>query len=331
MDNRELITRLVISIGTELNLNCTNQNKVLEILESSFIEYNINKKETALTKSDLTDRIILYLQAKKIEGVTDATIQNYFYFLRKFASFTNKQVRDININDLREFITLESQGIAQSTINMKITYIQNFFKWLLEEEMIDKDPSKKLPNLKIPKKLRSSLSIEEVERLRLACKTTRERALIEFLVSTGCRLSEIVNINISQLNFNDNSVIVTGKGNKQRLVYFNEKTKLYIDNYLKERTDDNEALFIYDKKPYSRLRGRGIECTINRIAERAELDKSIFPHLFRHTFATMGLRNGVSIVSIQSLLGHTSIMTTERYIDVSNENIKHEYYKHMIN
>ena len=331
MDSRELITRLVISIGTELNLNCTNQNKVLEILESSFTEYNINKKDTSLTKSDLTDRIILYLQAKKIEGVTNATIQNYFYFLRKFATFTNKQVRDININDLREFITLESQGIAQSTINMKITYMQNFFKWLLEEDIIDKDPSKKLPNLKIPKKLRNSLSVEELEKLRSACKTARERAILELLISTGCRLSEIVNINKDELNFNDNSIIVTGKGNKQRIVYFNEKTKLYIDNYLKERTDDNEALFIYEKKPFNRLRSRGIECVINRLAERAGLDKSIFPHLFRHTFATMGLRSGVSIVSIQSLLGHTSVMTTERYIDVSNENIKHEYYKHMIN
>lgn len=331
MNSKELITRITIAIGTELNLNYTNQNKVIEILENTFADYNINKKETLLTTSDITDKIVLYLKAKGIEGIAEATIQNYFYLLRKFSAFTNKQVTDININDLREFITLESKNIKQSTINTKIRYIQNFFKWLVEEEIIEKDPSKKLPNLKIPKKLRNSLTIEELERLRLACKTTRERALIEFLVSTGCRLSEVVNINTEQLNFNDNSVIVTGKGNKQRLVYFNEKTKLYIENYLNERTDNNEALFVYEKRPFNRLKNRGVECVIQRVAQRANFDKSVFPHLFRHTFATLGLRSGVSIVSIQNLLGHTSVMTTERYIDVSNENIKHEYYKHMIN
>ncbi|WP_343337256.1 Tyrosine recombinase XerC [Terrisporobacter petrolearius] len=331
MNGKELITRITIAIGTELNLNYTNQNKVMEILQNTLVDYTINKKETMITKSDITDKIVLYLQAKKIEGVADTTIQNYFYLLRKFSSFTTKQVRDININDLREFITLESKNIKQSTINMKITYIQNFFKWLVEEEIIEKDPSKKLPNIKVPKKLRNSLTIEELERLRLACETTRERALIEFLVSTGCRLSELVNINIEELNFNDNSVVVTGKGNKQRLVYFNEKTKLYIENYLNERRDSNKALFVYSKKPYSRLKNRGVEQIVHDIGERAKLDKSIFPHLFRHTFASIGLRSGINIVSIQTLLGHTSVMTTERYIDVSNENIKHEYYKHMIN
>ena len=200
---------------------------------------------------------------------------------------------------------------------------------MVDEEIIDKDPSRKLPQVKLPKRLRNSLTVEEIEKLRLACSNTRERALLELLFSTGCRLSEVVGINVEDLNFHDCSIRVIGKGNKERIVYFNAKAKVHIENYLKERPGSSEALFVTSKKPFKRIGDRGIQKIINKIATKAEFDKSVFPHLFRHSMATLGLQNGASIITIQRLLGHSNVTTTERYTETNMETVKHEYKQSM--
>ena len=167
--------------------------------------------------------------------MSDLTLQNYFYFLRRLSEHTHKQVRDITLNDLRMFLYVECEGIKPSTANTKVAYLQSFFKWMVDEEIIDKDPSRKLTQVRLPKRLRNSLTIEEIEKLRLACIDTRERALLELLFSTGCRLSEVVGINLEDLNYQELSIRVIGKGNKERIVYFNTKAKVHIENYIKER------------------------------------------------------------------------------------------------
>ena len=329
--NEEFKTKFIYDVSSTLNLNFDEQKKITDILSVILVDYEINKKVTDLAVSDITEKIVMFLQAKKIEGMSANTIENYFYTLRKLSIYFNKQVKDITINDLRYFIQIECEGLSECTVNNKISYTQNFFKWLVDEEIIDKDVSKKLKRIKEPLKLRKPLTMEEIERLRISCKDSRDRAILEFLLSTGCRVSEITNINISDIDFNKNCVSVVGKGNKERIVYFNEKTRLYINNYIQERKGDNEALFIGVKKPYERLGTRAIEKIINKIAIRANFDKSVFPHLLRHTFATQGLRQGANIYTIKFLLGHTSVMTTERYIEIDADNVKHEYHKHMIN
>ena len=171
---------------------------------------------------------------------------------------------------------------------------------------------------------------EEVEKLRMACADVRERAILEMLLATGCRLSELIGMNIEDLNFKDNSIRVIGKGNKERIVFFNPRTKVHLDKYLENRKGNSEALFVGSRKPYNRLGSRAVEKIINKIATRAGFDKAVFPHLFRHTMASLGLQAGANIVAIQSLLGHSSVTTTERYAQNNLENVKHEYNQNMI-
>lgn len=325
--NEEFKTKLIINIANEVNINYATQEVVSNIIDNMLQEYTVTKIETSLAVSDITEKITMYLQAKRLEGVASGTLQNYFYLLRKLALYSHKQVKDINLNDLRGFLFQECEGLKPSTTNMKVTYIQNFFRWMVEEEIIDKDPSRKLPQVKLPKRLRTGLTVEELEKLRLACIDTRERAIIELLFATGCRLSELVGINIDDLNYSDNSIRVIGKGNKERTVFFNTKAKVHIDNYLKDRKGQDNALFVSIKRPYKRIHSKGIQKIIKNISERAGFEKSVFPHLFRHSFASIGLQNGASITTIQSLLGHSSVITTEKYAETSLENVKYEYTK----
>ena len=327
--NEEFKRNLLIKVTDQININYEKQQIIENILIELLQDYTVNKIETALTVSDIPDKITMYLQAKRLEGIAEGTLQNYFYLLRKLAASSNKQVKDINLNDLRYFLFKESEGLKASTVNSKIMYLQSFFKWLCDEEIIDKDPSRKLTLVKLPKRLRNALSIEEIERLRIACSDTRDRAIIELLFATGCRLSELVSINVSDLNFIDNSIKVIGKGNKERIIFFNDKTKVYLENYLKYRKGSSDALFTSLKRPYKRVENRGIQVIINKIAQRAGFNKSVFPHLFRHSMATHGLQNGASITTIQHLLGHSSILTTEKYTQTNIDNVKYEY-KHSL-
>ena len=327
--NEELKRNILIKLAENININFENQQTVERILVELLQDYTVVKNETSLTISDIPEKITMYLQAKKLEGIAASTLQNYFYFLRKLSEHTHKQVRDITLNDLRMFLYVECEGIKPSTANTKVAYLQSFFKWMVDEEIIDKDPSRKLTQVRLPKRLRNSLTIEEIEKLRLACIDTRERALLELLFSTGCRLSEVVGINVEDLNYQELSIRVIGKGNKERIVYFNTKAKVHIENYIKERPGYSEALFVTSKKPYKRVGCRGIQLIINKIATRAGFDKSVFPHLFRHSMATLTLQNGASIITIQKLLGHSNVTTTEKYAQANMENVKFEYKQSM--
>lgn len=329
-NNEEFKRNLLIRLIDDTEINFKQQKIIEGILVELLQDYTITKISTDLTVSDIPEKVTMYLQAKRLEGLSDLTLQNYFYLLRRLAAFTHKQVKDINLNDLRTFLFQECEGLKETTMQVKVTYLQSFFKWLTDEEIIDKDPSRKLPRIRVPKRLRQALTIEEVERLRLACIDTRERAILEMLFATGCRLSELVGMNVEDLNFKDNSIRVIGKGNKERIVFFNPKTKVHLDKYLEQRKGYSEALFIGSKKPYKRLGNRAIEKVINKIADRAGFDKSVFPHLFRHTMATLGLQSGASIVTIQNLLGHSSVLTTERYAQNNLDNVRHEYNQNMI-
>ena len=328
--NEEFKRNLLIKLIDNVEINFKQQQIIEGILVELLQDYTVSKIETALTVSDIPEKVTMYLQAKRLEGLSDLTLKNYFYLLRRLAAFSHKQVKDINLNDLRTFLFQECEGLKETTMQVKVTYLQSFFKWLTDEEIIDKDPSRKLPRIRVPQRLRNALTIEEVEKLRMACADVRERAILEMLLATGCRLSELIGMNIEDLNFKDNSIRVIGKGNKERIVFFNPRTKVHLDKYLENRKGNSDALFVGSRKPYNRLGSRAVEKIINKIATRAGFDKAVFPHLFRHTMASLGLQAGANIVAIQSLLGHSSVTTTERYAQNNLENVKHEYNQNMI-
>ena len=328
--NEEFVIKAIGKLTLEFNFDWDQQRKVRDALYYSLYNYQVTSLEKALIKGDVREKIFLYIKVKKLAGYSEQTLKNYEYILERVATFINKPVATITTNDLRMFLIVNSEGKKASTINSHIFYIKAFFSWLELEELIPKSPAKRLETTKLPKRLRKSLNIEELERLRIACIDNRERALVEFLFATGCRVSEVVKCNVEDLDFSSNTLRVIGKGDKERIVCFNDKTKVYIKKYLNSRQDLNPALFIGIRKPYNRLGKRAIEIIIHKIADRAGFTKSVFPHLLRHTMATLGFQGGASLTTIQHLLGHSSPETSLIYAENSMENIQHEYKQHMI-
>lgn len=301
------------------------QLKIKKVLEEVFYNYEVTTKETGLIVGDIDEKARIYLACKKLEGLSEKTLYNYELILGKLISFLRKPISTVTTMDLRMYLSLYGEGKRDTTVNAQISALKSFFSWLQDEEYIVKNPMKKIPLVKVPKRLRKALTDEEVELLRQACETPREFALIEFMVSSGTRLSEIVGVDIKDLNFSELSLNVIGKGDKERKVYFSTKAKILIKKYLESRTDTNPALFVTSKRPYGRLGGRSIERAIDKIALRAGLDISVFPHKFRHAFACHNLNSGMSLTALQELMGHEEPSTTQRYAVLSQEIIKHEY------
>ena len=271
-----------------------------------------------------------YLEAKRYEGITEGTLENYRRTITKLAeSFENKNVDEITTHDLRNYF-VNMKDIKETTKKSKVEQVKTFFAWLKYEEYIYKDPALKLKPIQVPRRLRTGLSITELEIVRMGCRTTRERAFVELLFATGCRISEVVNMNIQDLNFSDYTIRVVGKGNKERYVCFNEKSALYIKMYLQERNDNQEALFVSERVPHQRLRRRALQCILTKVKSRIELEGGLYPHRMRHTMATLGLQAGIDLTTLQTLLGHSDPSTTLIYARQNMENIKYIHRQKLV-
>jgi len=219
--------------------------------------------------------------------------------------------------------------LKETSLQTHINTLRAFFGWLHTEEKIKKNPMSKIKSLKLDKKgARQALSVEELERLRDACKGYREKALVEFLVSTGCRLSEVAQLRAADLDLVGRTVRVTGKGDKDRVVYFSVRTRLMLQEYFVARKG-GDGLFCSSKSPYEPLKPRAIQRLIRAVSERAGLDKRVHPHLLRHTFATHALNSGMDVTVIQRLLGHEDVATTQIYAELNDETVKHQYTKYV--
>lgn len=324
---------VTVKLTGKLTLALPNleQLKIRNIIDEVLVNYEVHPIENHLIVSDIEEKIQYFLAVKKLDGMSKSTLYNYKLQLLKFAEYIHKPVASITVMDIRMYLaTVSRANIRKTTLNNKISILKTFFRWLESEEMIIKNPMKKIKNIKVDKHLRKALTQDELELLRDSCKTTRQRAILEFLFSTGCRLSEMVNVNIEDIKWDKSELNVIGKGNKERTVYLSSKAKLYLKKYLKERESIvNPALFITSKYPHTRLGNRSVEREINKIGYQAGFTKSIYPHLVRHTTATLALSSGMSITSIQHLLGHEDINTTLIYSQIDNTSVKEEYKKYL--
>lgn len=321
----ELAKRLVSMVSENTPVNEDVVNAILK-------DYTI-AREAEMEKSNLRKTIWHYLGAKRIDGLSQRTINNYRYTLEGFAEKVNKGVAKITTDDIRGYISYlsETRHLKETSLQTHINALRAFFGWLHTEEKIKKNPMLKIHSLKIDKKsARQALSTEELERLRDACTGYREKALVEFLVSTGCRLSEAAQLSIEDLNLNDRSVVVTGKGDKDRTVYFSIRARLMLQEYSKERKGGT-GLFVSSKTPYLPLKQRAIQRIIHTVSVRAGLAGRVHPHLLRHTFATQALNAGMDVTAIQRLLGHEDIATTQIYAEMNEDVIKHQYNKFVAN
>ena len=321
----ELIKRLsdTFSGGTPLTA---------EALTAIMKDYNITR-ESDETRSDLRRRIKYYLGAKKIDGLSERTLKNYKANLESFAAKVEKSTAKITTDDIRGYIAYldETRHLKETSLQTHINTLRAFFGWLTVEEKIKKNPMAKIKSLKLDKKgARQALTVEELERLRDACRGYREKALVEFLVSSGCRLSEVAQLRAADLNLADRSVQVTGKGDKDRVVYFSVRARLMIEEYMMHRKG-GDGLFVSNKSPYEPLKPRAIQRIVHSLSERAGLEGRVHPHLLRHTFATHALNGGMDVTVIQRLLGHEDIATTQIYAELNEEGVRHQYNKYVAN
>lgn len=302
------------------------------IVEEVLYDYDFRPAERALVvRNNILDKVFLYIASKKIDGLSDLTLKGYALHLKDFSAKMNKNVEDITAMDIRMYLAAYAKtGVKETSISTKLSVLKSFFSWLETEEYIVKSPMRKIKNIKTPKKLRAALEVEELELLRDACKTYRQRAMLEFFYSTGCRLDEVVKLKKDDINWAKLTVKVVGKGNKERTVYISSKAKVHIQKYLMTRLDDCPALFVTERKPYRALGRRGFQREFNKLGKLAGLDKNVFPHLIRHTTATNLLSNGAKLENVQKILGHEDPSTTLIYTDVSDQNVEIEYRKHMI-
>ena len=322
-NNEKFITKCSCEICKALDLSLEDQQKVLDTLYKCTVNYEVYEiKEDTESFMEL---VSLYIQTKKIEGLAEGTLKNRYYLLRELDDYLHKSYDKISISDLRIYILHKQETARATTINGIITQIKIFFSWLQDEGYIDKNPASRLKKSKEPIRLVKSLDTINLEKLRISCDKDRDRALVEFAFATAMRVSEIKNTNISDLDIANNRIITIGKGDKEREVYFSDKTKFYLDRYLKTRTDDNKALFVTLKKPYARLSTRTIEKIISDIKIKAGIDAKVTPHVLRHTMATKMIEGGADITTVQTILGHKNVTTTQIYAETSMDKVKYQY------
>jgi integrase/recombinase XerD len=307
------------------NLNINQMKQLQEVLLNRLYEV-----EEELEPIDNLDYMKKYLSAKKIEGCTERTIKAYKSTLLNLFKIIEVPVRSITTESIRDYL-VNYQGInncSKVTVDNLRRNLSSFFSWLEEENYIVKNPIRRIHKVKVGKKVRKVISDENIEIMRDYCQNTRDIAIIDLLYSTGMRIGELVNLDISDINFGERECIVYGKGDKERRVYFDAKTKLHLSKYIKERVDLNTALFVSLNKPYKRLNINGAEIRLRELGKKLGIEK-VYPHKFRRTMATRAIDKGMPIEQVQQLLGHQQIDTTLRYAMVNQTNVKNSHKKYI--
>ena len=267
-----------------------------------------------------------YQQDKKIEGYSTLTLKTYcFQYNLLLRFFGDIDMNGFSTEKLKEYLIQSGNHLKPSSLGHRVRCVKSLFRWSHEEGYILKNPAAKLKEPKLGKRIPKFLSELEIEHLREACQTTMENALFEFMYSTGCRIGEVVKLDRHDIDFRTNSVIVQGKGDKEREVYFNTRCSIWLKRYLDEREDDDPCLFITDRKPKRRMSIDNLRYIIKRVSNRAGIKKCIHPHQLRHSYATHMINNGAPIDVIQSLLGHEKSETTKIYAQLSGK-IRQDYY-----
>ncbi|WP_060678639.1 site-specific tyrosine recombinase/integron integrase [Virgibacillus halodenitrificans] len=267
-----------------------------------------------------------YHSDKRIEGYSSLTLKMYRFqcnLLKRY--FGDSRMNEINTDHLKQYLIEAGEHLKPSSLGHRIRFIKSLFKWAHEEGYISKNPAAKLKEPKLGQRIPKFLSKLEIEHLREGCHTPMENALFEFFYSTGCRIGEVAKLNREDINFPGNSVIVHGKGDKEREVYFNIRCSIWLKRYLEKRNDEEDCLFVTERNPKSRMSVDSLRYVIKRISNRAGIKKTIHPHQLRHSYATHMGDNGAPLEVIQSLLGHEKSETTRIYAHLSGK-LRHDFY-----
>ena len=309
-------------------LNNVQSTKLQEVLHNTFTRYEVVESKQ---QDDNLERnyLELFLAAKRIEGCSDKSLKYYKATIERMVNAISKSVNHIETDDIRNYLIKyqEQNKSSKVTIDNIRRILSSFFSWLEEEDYILKSPVRRIHKVRTGSNIKETYSDEVMELMRDNCSELRDLAIIDMLASTGVRVGEMVLLNRTDVDFNERECIVFGKGNKARVVYFDARTKIHLQNYLKSRSDNNLALFVSLKAPHNRLQIGGVEARLRRLGKLLGIHK-VHPHKFRRTLATMAIDKGMPIEQLQQLLGHKKIDTTLQYAMVKQSNVKisHQRY-----
>lgn len=310
-------------------LNNAQMERLQDVLQHTLFNYKVveNNSNKELSEQNLVE---LFLAAKRIEGCSEKSLKYYESTILALLDDLEKDVKHIVTDDIRTYLT-EYQARKQSskvTIDNIRRILSSFFSWLEDEDYILKSPVRRIHKVKTGTNIKETYTDEALELMRDNCTELRDLAIIDMLASTGMRVGEMVLLNREDIDFNERECVVFGKGDKERIVYFDARTKIHLLNYLNSRNDDNPALFVSLQKPYNRLQISGVEVRLRQYGKRLGLNK-VHPHKFRRTLATMAIDKGMPIEQLQQLLGHRRIDTTLQYAMVKQSNVKIAHRKYI--
>lgn len=318
------------------SLQIGDSEEVLMALDRVMAYYTITPREMGLSiaQEEIPGLVKMYLVCKKMEGLSDCTLRNYSTTLKVFFRHLRKAPEEVTSNDIRLFLYYyqKNTGVKSGSLNKYREYINRFFCWCHGEGYIPTNPSRNVGTIRYEKKPRVALTQIELEYLRSVCIDPREKAIIEFLYSTGCRVSELSQLKLSDLNWENKSVHLFGKGRKHRTSFLNAKAEISLLHYLETRSDDCEFVFVSQREPIRQLQVPAIQKIIRGITKRStnEAVRGVTPHILRHTMATAALQGGMPVVEVSRLLGHENLDTTLIYAKSSYSDIQASHRKYVI-
>lgn len=303
--------------------------KLQKALEHSFYNYDISGKVEE-TEDDSQKLIDAFVYAKRIEGCSEKTLKYYRTTIEAMTESIDKGVCHMQTDDLRAYLTeyQVKHDSSRVTIDNIRRILSSFFSWLEDEDHILKSPVRRIHKVKTATNIKETYTDEELEKMRDNCTELRDLAIVDMLASTGMRIGEMVLLNKADINFNERECVVFGKGDKERVVYFDARTKIHLQNYINSRTDEDSALFVTLRAPHTRITIGGIESRLREMGKALEIEK-VHPHKFRRTLATMAIDKGMPIEQLQQLLGHKRIDTTLQYAMVKQSNVKQAHRKYI--
>lgn len=322
--------KFIVAIQQQMagTLSSAQLDELRRVLTFALGGVEITERATASDTLDNEELMNAFIAAKRIEGCSEKSLKYYETTIRPMFAAIAKPTREISTDDLRGYLSdyQKERGSSKVTIDNMRRIFSSFFGWLEDEDYILKSPVRRIHRVKTDKVIKDTFTDEGLEQLRDACEEVRDLAMIDLLSSTGMRVGELVKLNREDVNFNERECVVFGKGNSERVVYFDARTKIHLQNYLDGRTDANPALFVSLTAARERLMIGGVETRLREIGERAEIQK-VHPHKFRRTLATRAIDKGMPIEQVQRLLGHVKIDTTMHYAMVNQTNVKNSHRK----
>lgn len=317
-----LLNKLEQTFGNMLTSNQVND--VLNAISDELVGYTVEKNSDMHAEPD--DFLDAFISAKQIEGRSPKTLERYRYIVEKFRAATNVQTRSITVFHLRKYLADQKmRGLSDGTLEGMREIFSSYFNWLYREGLINSNPCANLGVIKNAKKVKEIYSDTDMEKMKYNCKSLRDRAIVAFLDATGCRISEMTQLNRSDIDFKNMECLVLGKGNKERTVYMTPVASMLLCEYLNQRTDNELALFV--GKGTRRLQPGGVRYMLKTLEQRSHVNH-IYPHKFRRTRATTMIRHGMPVQEVAAILGHEKLDTTMEYVVLDNNDIKNAYRKY---